>query len=177
MKNKLRAKMAGLSEEALRQIEDLLNRRIEPLQSNGGIGEKTRSYAGHTTADSNTFGYHVCSVLLQQLTCRSAKQLNSCKGRDEPLEPVKTREGREPTSPLPTIEKLLVAGNEKLPSGTFNDWNAKKSLKLIREYDPGYETDEEEAVQTSLKRRLVLSQHLGITPTQLNIAALTLNFV
>jgi hypothetical protein len=96
------------------------------------------------------------------------------------LERVFTEDGREPEGAFPTIEKLLVSGNMKLPSSnTKNNWNAKKSLKLIRQYDPGYETDDEtEEYTTSRKRRLVaLGQHLGLMPAQLNMAVLTMNFI
>lgn len=64
---------------------------------------------------------------------------------------------------------LITAGNERSAgSGKKNAWNAKKSLDLIRFYDPGYETDEENAEQSSRKRIITLARHLGISSAQLN---------
>jgi len=102
---------------------------------------------------------------------------NSTKGRDDELEIVPLTSGALPQHELPTIAKLHVAGNEKLPNGQSNDWNAKKSLKLIREYDPGYATDDEnEEKQTSRRRRVKIAQCLGLTGTQMSMGAMTLNF-
>jgi hypothetical protein len=103
---------------------------------------------------------------------------NSTKGRDDELEIVPLANGHLPESSMPTIAKLLVAGNEKLPNGAVNDWNAKKSLKLIREYDPAYETDDESAeTTTSRKRRLKIAQCLGLTGPQLSMGAMTMTYV
>lgn len=103
---------------------------------------------------------------------RSAKQQNAFKGRSEKLVPVPLAStGESPNLELPTIEMLLVAGNERLPSGGQNLWNAKRSLEIIKAYDDGYETDEEVTGVTSRKRRLALGSHLGITAAQFNIAS------
>lgn len=102
---------------------------------------------------------------------------NSNKTRDDVLERVPLSSGAHPDNEYPTIAKLLVAGNEKLPSGVPNDWNAQKSLRLIREYDPAYETDDEGAVNvTSRRRRLKLAQHLGLSTSQLNMSMTSLYF-
>eukprot|EP01126_Amoeba_proteus_P025803 TRINITY_DN2564_c0_g1_i10.p1 TRINITY_DN2564_c0_g1~~TRINITY_DN2564_c0_g1_i10.p1 ORF type:complete len:214 (+),score=20.06 TRINITY_DN2564_c0_g1_i10:168-809(+) len=102
----------------------------------------------------------------------SAKLTNSTKRWDENLVFVPLADGTLPSGDIPTIEQLLVSGREKLPSsGDLNPWNAKKSLILLRQYDPGYETDEEEELATSRRRRISLGRHLGITPTQFNLAS------
>ena len=103
---------------------------------------------------------------------REAKQINGLKLREEELLVVPLKNGTPPTGPFPTIEQLLVAGNEKLPStNRINPWNAKRSLDLIRQYDSGYYTEDEEATSTSRRRRITLGKYLGITPSQFNIAA------
>jgi hypothetical protein len=59
-----------------------------------------------------------------------AKQVNSMKGCDEVLDPVPLPNGDLCTAEYPTIAKLIVAGNERLPSSggvevpVRNDWNA-----------------------------------------------------
>jgi len=103
--------------------------------------------------------------------------VNSTKGLNDELEVVPLTSGALPQLELPTIAKLLVAENEKLPNGQPNDWNAKKSLKLIRKYDPTYETDDEaEKKQTPRRRRVKIAQCLGLTGTQMSMGAMTLNF-
>ena len=103
-----------------------------------------------------------------------AKQANSAKGREEVLAIVPKMNGELPTIEYPVIENLLVAGNERLPSGTVNTWNAGKSLSLIREYDPGYETDDTGGETRSRPRRLKVAQLLGITNAQLTFGLLAL---
>ena len=103
-----------------------------------------------------------------------AKQANSAKGRDEVLVIVPKMNGELPTIEYPVIEHLLVAENERLPSGTANTWNAGKSLSLIREYDPGYETDDTGGETRSSPRRLKVAQLLGITNAQLTFGLLAL---
>lgn len=102
---------------------------------------------------------------------------NSLKGKNEILDKVPTigpdGKEKEPNLEYPTIAMLIVAGNEKIPgTDEKNTWNAKKSLALIKEYEPGYETDEEETVP-SARRRIKLAQCLGISPSQINLAATT----
>jgi hypothetical protein len=103
-----------------------------------------------------------------------AKQANSAKGRKEILAIVPKMNGELPTIEYPVIEHLLVAENERLPSGTANTWNAGKSLSLIREYDPGYETDDTGGETRSRKRSLKVAQLLGITNAQLTLGLLAL---
>jgi hypothetical protein len=103
-----------------------------------------------------------------------AKLANSAKGREEVLAIVPKMNGELPTIEYPIIEHLLVAGNERLPSGTANTWNAGKSLSLIREYDPGYETDDTGGETRSRPRRLRVAQLLGITNAQLTFGLLAL---
>ncbi len=74
-----------------------------------------------------------------------------------------------------TLERLLVSGNESLPSGQQNDWNKNKSIALLQFYGEQDETDtEEEDNSRSLARRLRLARKLGVSQTQLNFAQLTL---
>jgi hypothetical protein len=57
----------------------------------------------------------------------SAKQVNSTKGRRESLVVVPKADGQLPISEYPaSIEHLIVAGNEALPSGAANNWNRAK---------------------------------------------------
>eukprot|EP01126_Amoeba_proteus_P025812 TRINITY_DN2564_c0_g1_i6.p2 TRINITY_DN2564_c0_g1~~TRINITY_DN2564_c0_g1_i6.p2 ORF type:complete len:227 (-),score=20.30 TRINITY_DN2564_c0_g1_i6:173-853(-) len=115
---------------------------------------------------------YVLLMLTNPTPIRSAKLTNSTKRWDENLVFVPLADGTLPSGDIPTIEQLLVSGREKLPSsGDLNPWNAKKSLILLRQYDPGYETDEEEELATSRRRRISLGRHLGITPTQFNLAS------
>jgi hypothetical protein len=119
----------------------------------------------------------LATIELQQ-KIMMAKMSNSLKGKNEPLEkvPIVGANGKErPVDGVeyPTIAMLIVAGNERIPGTEMtNNWNAKKSLKLIREYDPGYATDEETEV-ISAKRRLKVAQCLGVSPSQINLAATT----
>ena len=64
----------------------------------------------------------------------------------------------------------MVSESESLLGGQHNNWNAKKSLELIREYDPGYATDNDDTPDHSRKRRLTLAKLLGVTTMQLNFA-------
>jgi len=115
--------------------------------------------------------------LAVEMRINAAKTSNASKTSDEPLVPVPLPNGELPRNDYPTIAELIVSGNEKLPCGVSNDWNAQKSLKLIREYDPTYETDDETASDvTSRRRRLKLAQHLGLTPAQLNTAMTAIYF-
>ena len=100
-----------------------------------------------------------------------SKSLNSTLDSGGTIAKVSLISGIEPTSEYPRcIYSLVVAGNERLPDDSSNSWNAVKSLELIREYDPGYETDGIENFGSARKRRLVLAKHLGITPYQLDSA-------
>ena len=99
------------------------------------------------------------------------KSFNSTLDSGGTIAKVPLSSGLEPRSEYPTsIYSLVVAENEKLPHDTVNIWNATKSLTLIREYDPGYETEDSDNFVSARKRRLVLATHLGVTPYQLNTA-------
>ena len=74
-----------------------------------------------------------------------------------------------------SLEVLLVAGNEALPSGPLNSWNKKKSMALLRFYGEQDDTDnEDENTSRSRHRRLRLARKIGVTQTQLNFGQLTL---
>jgi len=107
-----------------------------------------------------------------------AKQYNSTIGRTDELKLVLKSDGSQPNCEVPRcLEQLLVAGNESLPSGDANTWNKLKSETLLREYDPGYDTDGMDADEESSKsriRRLKVAVALGVTRMQLNFGQMTL---
>lgn len=75
----------------------------------------------------------------------------------------------------PTLECLLVAGNENLPSGAPNTWNESKSLRLLHFYGEDEDTDtEDDNNDRSRTRRLRLARKIGVTQPQLNFAMLSL---
>ena len=108
----------------------------------------------------------------------TAKMANAGIGRDQALTVVPLDDGTNPQVEIPsTISHLLVAGNEILPNGQHNNWNKRKSLALLRAYDPQYETDDEsdnEVSQRSQNRRLRVAKVLGVTKQQLNFAQMNL---
>ena len=111
------------------------------------------------------------SALSGKVDILTSKSLNSMVDSGGTLAKVPLISGVLPTSECPRcIYSLVVAGNEKLPDDSPNTWNTVKSLELIREYDPGYETDGNENAGSARKRRMVLAKHLGITPYQLDTA-------
>jgi hypothetical protein len=115
------------------------------------------------------------NLLHNEFSVVAAKAHNAACSKEDTLKKVPLSDGTVPLSESPqTILNLLVAGKEKLPNGQENIWNSKKSLELIREYDPGYETDEGTNGIFSRKRRLKLAMLLGVTSTQLNIAQLSM---
>jgi len=187
--------MAALSEQQLRTI---IREELSPLEKKvAGIETKVAGIetkvAGIETKvagiETKVAGIEVeLKKIVLEAKIQHAKQLNAAKPRDEILErvPLPDSNGEEKyprdtgnfeAGKKITLSHLLVAGNEKLPSGETNVWNANKSLSLIREYDPGYLTDDEDAPATSRKRRLKLAQCLGITPTQLNMSSMQINWV
>lgn len=110
-----------------------------------------------------------------QVKILAKKSENSVKGRSDELAVVPKDDGTDPVAAYPTsLEQLLVAGNELLPNGATNYWNKERSLALIREYDPGYETDNADEPFSSRRRRLHLAKLLGITTSQLNYAQMIL---
>jgi outer membrane murein-binding lipoprotein Lpp len=63
------------------------------------------------------------------------------------------------------LGELFVAGNETNPiDGNSCEWNSAKSRRLINFYEPEYESDGEEGLVTSKKRRAKVAECLGITP-------------
>jgi hypothetical protein len=109
------------------------------------------------------------------------RQINAGKGREGRLEKVPFHDGTLPddTEYPPSLSHMLVAGNESLPNGHPNTWNARKSKALLRKYRPASTTasdseGDEEYSQRSRNRRLELARTLGITASQLNFAQLTL---
>ena len=106
----------------------------------------------------------------------AAKQMNSTKGRDDPLERVPFPigavvygEGDYPT----TLAHLSVAGNENLPNNEKNLWSARKSRNLLLTYGEGSESEGEidETHPSARRRRIKLARRLGITTVQLNHAS------
>jgi hypothetical protein len=99
-------------------------------------------------------------------------------GRNDRLQKVPLLDGSFPTGEFPeTLAQLLVAGNERLPDGTPNSWNATKSRILLLQYDPDTESDGEELQELSGRsrdRRLRLARAIGVTQSQLNFGQLAL---
>ena len=113
------------------------------------------------------------SLSNNKLAMLLTKSLNATLDSNSTIAKVSLMNGGDPLSEYPRcIYSLVVAGNEKLPDDSQNTWNAGKSLALIREYDPGYETDGNDSYGSARKRRMVLATHLGVTPYQLNTAAI-----
>ena len=84
------------------------------------------------------------------------------------------------------IMMLLVAGNEQLPDGSRNQWNNKKSKKLLQFYDVEFsDSDSEpdsdskdpitqelkqvkkELKESSRKRRLDVAKQIGVSHTKI----------
>ena len=111
---------------------------------------------------------------------REESNHNSKLGRTERLHELpRDVDGALPSAQVPpldfpsTLECLLVAGNETLPSGGNNSWNKKKTIHLLRFYGEDEETDnEDEHSSASRTRRLRLSRKLGISLAQLNFGLL-----
>ncbi|KXZ49039.1 hypothetical protein GPECTOR_23g126 [Gonium pectorale] len=107
-----------------------------------------------------------------------AKQQNSAAARTAKLVGVSCENGRMPDGDFPTtIMELLVAGNEKLPDGSQNIWNSKKSKKLLAQYGDesyGAQSDVGEYTMTSRVRRLKVARRMGVTQAELNFAQLSL---
>lgn len=115
--------------------------------------------------------------LATDVTRIDLRYTNSTLGRDDALQRVPLPDGTLPLGEYPvSLAALLVAGNESLPNGQLNTWNAKKSRDLLIQYDPNYETDGEveELSTRSRNRRLRLARVLGVTRAQLNFAQLSL---
>ena len=115
--------------------------------------------------------------LTRDVTRIDCRYINSTLGRDDPLQRVPLPDGTLPIGEYPSsLAALLVAGNESLPNGQPNTWNARKSRDLLIQYDPNYETDDdiEEVSTRSRNRRLRLARVIGVTRAQLNFAQLSL---
>ena len=109
----------------------------------------------------------------------AAKQMNSTKGRDDPLErvpfpigAVAYGDGAYPA----TLAHLSIAGNENLPNDEKNMWNARNSRNLLLTYGEGSESEGEidEMHPSARRRRIKLARRLGITTAQLNHANIIL---
>eukprot|EP01039_Chlorochromonas_danica_P007754 gene7754-8565_t len=75
----------------------------------------------------------------------------------------------------PSIECLLAADNEMLPSGAPNKWNKRKSMALLQFYGDDEHTDtEDDNSVSSPARRLRLAKKIGVTRSQLNFAQMHL---
>ena len=150
--------IAALLSTALQPITERLN-AIEP---------RLDAISGNVAAISERLnGLH------NDFSVVATKAHNAACSKDDTLKKVPLSDGSFPVNDCPqSVLNLLVAGNELLPNGQENNWNAK-SLDLIKEYEPGYETDEN-APNLSRKRQLKLAMLLGVTSTQLNIAQLSM---
>ena len=72
----------------------------------------------------------------QKVDALAAKGTNGSAGRMDKLVKVSGADGSLPTCDYPeNLMSLLVAGNESLPDNTRNNWNAKKSKKLLLFYE------------------------------------------
>ncbi len=111
-----------------------------------------------------------------QVSILAAKQHNSSVSRSEGLRKVPLPGGAVPPVDFPTcIMELVVAGDEKLPDGTKNTWNHKKSKALLQAYgeDSGTESDPDgEQSETAQRARWKVARCLGVTQVQLNFALL-----
>jgi len=107
------------------------------------------------------------------------KSHNASNRRHETLSIVPLSDGTNPTCEYPeSICNLIVSGSELLPGRDItNNWNKTKSLNLIKQYQPDYNSDAEsdnEDSSRSRNRRLKVAKLIGITSSQLNFAQLSL---
>ena len=163
-----------LTDSDVNIISELLARAMEPIKTRLHAIE-ARLDAIEATVDTFSTRFDAIEgnieILAINLKIIAAKGQNATCTRDEILVKVPLTDGSFPISDYPqTISNLVVSGNESLPSGQQNNWNAKKSLELIREYDPGYATDNDDTPDLSRKRRLTIAKLLGVTTMQLNFA-------
>ena len=116
-------------------------------------------------------------ILDNMVRRQSALQSNSTKNRSELLEIVPRLDGENPQivgiDYPPTLNHLLVAGNERTPLGDMNTWSKYKSKALLDFYgaDDGYDSESMvENTPTARIRRLKLAKIIGITPQQIQTA-------
>eukprot|EP00727_Mastigamoeba_balamuthi_P001503 m51a1_g1135 hypothetical protein (225) ;mRNA; r:228312-230219 len=75
-----------------------------------------------------------------------------------------------------SLAELVIAENERLPTGGTNTWNRERSRELLRWYGqdvPGdYPSDTESGEDRpyARQRRIVLAKHLGFTASQIETA-------
>ena len=151
-------------------IAALLSTALQPITERlSAIEPRLDAISGDVAAISERL-----NDLHNDFSVVATKAHNAACSKDDTLKKVPLSDGSFPVNDCPqSVLNLLVAGNESLPNGQGNNWNARKSLDLIKEYEPGYETDEN-APNLSRKRRLKLAMLLGVTSTQLNIAQLSM---
>ena len=151
-------------------IAALLSTALQPITERlDAISGDVAAISGDVTAISERL-----NDLQNDFSVVATKAHNAACSKDDTLKKVPLSDGSFPVNDCPqSVLNLIVAGNESLPNGEVNNWNARKSLDLIKEYEPGYETDEN-APNLSRKRRLKLAMLLGVTSTQLNIAQLSM---
>ncbi len=161
--------------DRLHTTVDALSDRVGSMETSVSVlSDRVGSMETKVSALSDRVGSMETSVsvLSGKVDILTSKSLNSMVDSGGTIAKVPLISGALPKSEYPRcIYSLLVAENEKLPDDSPNTWNAAKSLELIREYDPGYETDGNENAGSVSKRRKVLAKHLGITPYQLDKAA------
>eukprot|EP00981_Chlorochromonas_danica_P013176 scaffold5939_cov165-Ochromonas_danica.AAC.5 len=121
--------------------------------------------------------------LCRSLCFKTQRQSNSLIGRsDELAEVARGIDGKLPSQNTPqavefppSIECLLAADNEMLPSGAPNKWNKRKSMALLQFYGDDEHTDtEDDNSVSSPARRLRLAKKIGVTRSQLNFAQMHL---
>ena len=151
-------------------IAALLSTALQPMTERlNAVEQRLDAISGDVAAISERL-----NDLHNDFSVVATKAHNAACSKDDTLRKVPLSDGSFPVNDCPqSVLNMLVAGNESLPNGQGNNWNARKSLDLIREYEPGYETDEN-ASNLSRKRRLKLAMLLGVTSTQLNIAQLSM---
>ena len=173
-------KVAGLDKRVAGLDERVagLDKRVAGLDERvAGLDEKVQ------VLDTKLTG------LQMHLKISDAKAINAQIGRSETLLRVSLNDGSYPIIPgsktqenvigrfveyPTTISHLLVAGNETLPDGGFNNWNKMKSSMLLQAFgeESDNDTDREDG-PTSRRRRLKVAKLLGVTKTQLNFAQMT----
>eukprot|EP01119_Soliformovum_irregulare_P015689 TRINITY_DN444_c0_g1_i3.p1 TRINITY_DN444_c0_g1~~TRINITY_DN444_c0_g1_i3.p1 ORF type:complete len:124 (-),score=27.05 TRINITY_DN444_c0_g1_i3:33-404(-) len=115
----------------------------------------------------------ICKMRRINSSFSEVRSRNATKSRTEKLELPKTEDGTLPHLARPSLEELLVAGNEKLPSGGTNTWNRTNLLRKYGKLAPDEESDSEDSAK-SRELRLRIAATLGVTREQLNFAQLTL---
>ena len=164
--------MSRFSKEEEESFSNLIKLAIAPLQ------EEIKELRQELRKDTQELrvAIHELKRGLDQVAVR---QRNSTLGREERLEKVPNRLGFLPSDDIypETIMHLVVAGNEKLPNNSTNNWNKTKGKNLLLFYeedDDQSDGEQDEYSETSRARRLKVARAIGVTRQQLNFCQLTL---